>query len=167
MSITWLSSKRFTQKGMYIFTLYRTSVIILTPLLLHPHIHSTVKLCRKGVLQTKREAFFEKMYFQIFLERGERWKAADVCRKRVPDDAGNLIGLLLQAVFRNRILFCCPTIVVPVQVSFYPPYVRLHLATSHNLQHNTACKWCCFNWPVAIESAYKSVVHSLLHSLVC
>ena len=25
------------------------------------------------------------MCFQIFLERGERWRAADVCRKRVPD----------------------------------------------------------------------------------
>ena len=85
MCITWLSSKRFTQKGMYIFTLYRTSVIILTPLLLHTHIHTTVKLCRKGVLQTKREAFFKKMCFEIFLKRGERWRAADVCRKRVPD----------------------------------------------------------------------------------
>ena len=60
MSITWLSSKRFTQKSMYIFTLYRTSVIILKPLHLHPHIHSTVKLCRKDVLQTKREAFFKR-----------------------------------------------------------------------------------------------------------
>ena len=45
-------------------------------------IHSTVKLCRKGILQTKREAFFKKMCFQIFLERRERWRAADVCRKR-------------------------------------------------------------------------------------
>ena len=45
-------------------------------------IHSTVKLCRKGILQTKREAFFKKMCFQIFSERGERWRAADVCRKR-------------------------------------------------------------------------------------
>ena len=70
---------------MYIFTLYRTSVIILTPPPLHPHIHSVVKLCRKGVSQTKREAFFKKMCFQNFLERGERWRAADVCRKRVPD----------------------------------------------------------------------------------
>ena len=85
MSISSLSSKRFTHKSMYIFTLYRTSVIILTPLPLHPHIHSTVKLCRKYVLQTKREAFFKKMCFQIFLERGEIWRAADVCRKRVPD----------------------------------------------------------------------------------
>ena len=25
------------------------------------------------------------MCFQIFLEKGERWRAADVCRKRVPD----------------------------------------------------------------------------------
>ena len=25
------------------------------------------------------------MCFQICLERGERWRAADVCRKRVPD----------------------------------------------------------------------------------
>ena len=25
------------------------------------------------------------MCFQIFLERRERWRAADVCRKRVPD----------------------------------------------------------------------------------
>ena len=25
------------------------------------------------------------MCFQIFLERGESWRAADVCRKRVPD----------------------------------------------------------------------------------
>ena len=70
---------------MYKFTLYRTSVIILTPPPLHPHIHSIVKLCSKGVSQTKREAFFKKMCFQIFLERGERWRAADVCRKRVPD----------------------------------------------------------------------------------
>ena len=70
---------------MYIFTLYRTSVIILTPPLLHTHIRSTVKLCRKGVLQTKREGFFEKFYFQIFLQRGERWRAVDVCRKRVLD----------------------------------------------------------------------------------
>ena len=70
---------------MYIFTLYRISVIILTPPPLHTHIHSIVKLCRKGVLQTKREAFFKKMCFQIFLERGERWRAVDVCRKRVPD----------------------------------------------------------------------------------
>ena len=70
---------------MYIFTLYRTLVIILTPLLLHTHIHSTVKLCRKGVLQAKREAFFKKMGFQIFLEREERWRAADICKKRVPD----------------------------------------------------------------------------------
>ena len=70
---------------MYIFTLYRIPVIILTPLLPHPHIHSTVKLSRKGVLQTKREAFFKKMCFQILLEREERWRAADVCRNRVPD----------------------------------------------------------------------------------
>ena len=66
---------------MYIFTLYRTSVIILPPLLLHTHIHSIVKLCRKGVLQTKREAFFEKTFFRFFF----RWIAADVCRKRVPE----------------------------------------------------------------------------------
>ena len=70
---------------MYIFTLYRTSEIMLTSPPLHPHIRSTVKLCRKGALQTKREAFFKKIFFQIFLERGERWRAADVCRKRVPD----------------------------------------------------------------------------------
>ena len=85
MSIAWLSSKCFTQKRIYPYLLYRTSVIILTPLPLHPHIHSTVKLSRKGVLQTKRAAFFKKMCFQIFLERGERWRAADICRKRVPD----------------------------------------------------------------------------------
>ena len=53
---------------MYRFTLYRTSVIILTPSPRHPHIHSTVKLCRKGVLQTKREAFFEKIVFRFFLK---------------------------------------------------------------------------------------------------
>ena len=70
---------------MYVFTSYMTSVIKLTPPPLHTHIHSTVKLCKKGVLQTKREAFFEKMCFQIVLEKGERWRAADVCRKRVPD----------------------------------------------------------------------------------
>ena len=70
MSITRLSSKHFTQKKYYIFTLYRTSVIILTPPPLHTHIHSAVKLCRKGVSQTKREVFLKKM-FQIFLERGE------------------------------------------------------------------------------------------------
>ena len=29
--------------------------------------------------------FFKKMCFQIFLEGGERWRAADICRKRVPD----------------------------------------------------------------------------------
>ena len=79
MSITWLSSKRFTQKSMYIFTWHGTSVIILAPPPLHPHIHSVVKLCRKGVSQTKREAFFKKVCFQIFLERGERWRTADVC----------------------------------------------------------------------------------------
>ena len=50
MSITWLSSKCFTQNGMYKFALYRTSVIILTPPPLHTHIHSIVRLCRKGVL---------------------------------------------------------------------------------------------------------------------
>ena len=38
---------------MYKFTLYRTSVIVLTPPPLHTHIHSIVKLCRKGVSQTK------------------------------------------------------------------------------------------------------------------
>ena len=65
MSITVLSS-------MYKFTLYGTSVIILSPPPLHPHIHSIVKLSRKGASQTKREAFFKKMCFQIFLERGER-----------------------------------------------------------------------------------------------
>ena len=67
MSITWLSSKRFTQKSMYKFTLYMTSIIILTPPPLHTNIHSIVKLCRRGVSQTKREAFFKKMCFQIFL----------------------------------------------------------------------------------------------------
>ena len=72
MSITCLSSKRFTQKSLYKFTLYRTSVIILTLPPLYTHIHSIVKLCGKGVSQTKREAFFKKMCFQIFLERGER-----------------------------------------------------------------------------------------------
>ena len=36
-------------------------------------------------LQTKREAFFKKRCFQILLQRGEGWRAADVCRKRVPD----------------------------------------------------------------------------------
>ena len=85
MSITRLSSKRFKTKSMYKFTLHRTSVIILTPPPLHTHIHSIVKLRRKCVSQTKREAFFKKMCFQIFLDRGERWRAADVCRKRVPD----------------------------------------------------------------------------------
>ena len=35
-SITWLSSKRFTQKSMYIFTWYKTSVIILSPYLALP-----------------------------------------------------------------------------------------------------------------------------------
>ena len=49
------------------------------------HTSTRAKLCRKGGLQTKREAFFKKMCFQIFLQRGERWRAADVCRKRVPD----------------------------------------------------------------------------------
>ena len=34
-------------------------------------------------LQTK--TFFEKRCFQILLQRGEGWRAADVCRKRVPD----------------------------------------------------------------------------------
>ena len=56
---------------------------MLTPPPLHPH--SIVKLCRKGALQTKREVFFENMCFQTFLERGERWRAADICRKRVLD----------------------------------------------------------------------------------
>ena len=82
MSIKSLSSKRFTQKSMYRFTLYRTSVIILTTPPLHPHIHSIVKLCRKGVSQTKREAFFKKMYFQIFLERGERWRAIAIVKAK-------------------------------------------------------------------------------------
>ena len=68
---------------MYKFALHRTSVIILTPPPLHTHSHSIVKLCRKGVSQTKREAFFKKMCFQFFLERGERWRDADVCRKGV------------------------------------------------------------------------------------
>ena len=36
-------------------------------------------------LQTKREAFFKKRCFQILLQRGEGWRAVDVCRKRVPD----------------------------------------------------------------------------------
>ena len=40
-------------------------LIILTPPSLHPHIRSAVKLCRKGALQTKREAFFKQMGFQI------------------------------------------------------------------------------------------------------
>ena len=52
MSITGLSSKRFPQKRVYIVTLYRTLVIILTPLLRHTHSHSSVKLCRKSALQT-------------------------------------------------------------------------------------------------------------------
>ena len=56
---------------MYKFTLYRTSVIILTPPPLHPYIHLIVKLCRKGVLQTKREVFFENMFFRFFLWDGE------------------------------------------------------------------------------------------------
>ena len=29
--------------------------------------------------------FFKKMSLQIFLEGRERWRAADICRKRVPD----------------------------------------------------------------------------------
>ena len=33
----------------------------------------------------QREAFVKKMCFQIVLERGERCRAADSCRKRVPD----------------------------------------------------------------------------------
>ena len=89
---------------MYIFTLYRTSVIILTLLLLHPHIHSTVKLCRKGVLQTKREAFFKKMCFQIFLERGERWRAGDVCWKRVPDFSCLKVERMPRTTTNQRIL---------------------------------------------------------------
>ena len=38
---------------------------------------------RKGVLQAKREAFFKKMCFQIFLEKGERWRAADLLKLTV------------------------------------------------------------------------------------
>ena len=70
------------------FRLCNTSVIILTPPPLHTHIHSIVKLCRKGVSQTKREVFFKKMCFEIFLERGGRWRIADVCRKRVSHFSG-------------------------------------------------------------------------------
>ena len=29
--------------------------------------------------------FFKKLCFEIFLERGVRWRAADVCQKRIPD----------------------------------------------------------------------------------
>ena len=60
MSVTWLSSKRFTLKSMYVFTLYRTlycTVIILTPPPLHTNIHSIVKLC-KTVLYEPREKLY-------------------------------------------------------------------------------------------------------------
>ena len=60
-------------------------MVILTLPPLHPHIYSVAKLCRKGALQTEREVFFKKMWFQIFLEGGGRWRVADGCRKRVPD----------------------------------------------------------------------------------
>ena len=56
------------KKSVYIFTLYRTSVIILTPPALHTEFHSIVQLCMKGVLQTNREAFFEKDVFRFFLK---------------------------------------------------------------------------------------------------
>ena len=92
MSIAWLSSKRLicTKKYVHIYTVQDISNHINTTssTSTHPHIHSTVKLCRKGVSQTNRESFsfsFLKMRFHIFLKRGERWRAADVCRKRVPD----------------------------------------------------------------------------------
>ena len=58
MSVTWLSSKRFTLKGMYILTLYRTSVIILAPPPKHTNIHSIVKLCKKKVFYEPREKLY-------------------------------------------------------------------------------------------------------------
>ena len=57
-----LAQSALHKKIIYIFTLYRTSVIILTPPLLRPHSYSVVKLRGKGALQTKREPFFKKMF---------------------------------------------------------------------------------------------------------
>ena len=111
MSITWLSSKRSTQKRTYIFTLCGISVIILTPSPLHPHIHSIVKLCRKGALQTKRKAFFKKMCFQIFLESQHSWNAGN--SNNVNNVSQNTINvlflciLLLLLLFAYMALFVC------------------------------------------------------------
>ena len=80
MSITWLSLECLTQKSMYIFTLYRMSVIILTPLPLHTHIHSIVRLCRKA----KRKVFFRDLFSGFSWKRREM-KNCGLCRKRVPD----------------------------------------------------------------------------------
>ena len=44
-------------------------MISITPPPLHPHIYSIVRLCRKGALQTKREAFFKKMCFEIEIKK--------------------------------------------------------------------------------------------------
>ena len=69
MSITWLSSKRFTQKCVYIFTLYRTSVIVLKPPPLHPLIHSIIKRVQKSCFYKPREKPFLKWcVFRCFLK---------------------------------------------------------------------------------------------------
>ena len=83
--MTYISSKRFTQKKyVQIYTVQDISnhTNTTSSTSTHPLNSQTVQ---KSVSQTKREAFFKKMCFQIFLQRGERWRAADVCRKRVPD----------------------------------------------------------------------------------
>ena len=104
---------------MYIFTLYRTPVIILTPPLLHTHIHSTVKLYRKGALQTKREAFFKNMFSDFFLkvERDGELRAA----------AGREFQILASVV--QKLVQLCLTLFDCCPVLFY--------------LHSFCCFYCC------------------------
>ena len=85
MSITWLSSKRFThtQKYVQIYTVQDISNHINTTssTSIHPFNSQTVQK-RRFSNQEKRSL---KRCFQIFLERGEIWRVADFCRKRVPN----------------------------------------------------------------------------------
>ena len=110
MSIAWLSSKCFTQKRIYIH-IYTVQDI---------SNHSTVKLSRKGVLQTKRTAFFKSMHFQIFLQRGERRRAATFVEKEFQILAAGKWKDLLPADLRYIFWRC------HVAASIHPPEMEIN-----------------------------------------
>ena len=69
----------------HIYTVQDVSNRIKTTSSTSTHPLNNQTCAEKLFLQIKREAFLKMMCFQMFLERGERRRVADVCKKRVPD----------------------------------------------------------------------------------